>query len=54
MPKKCGLLINFERENKSVAYTYIHTISFLMKTLNRILLLKISYEILYVSLLIFY
>jgi len=33
VPKKCGLSISFQWENKRVAYTYIHTISFLMKTL---------------------
>ena len=43
MPKKCGLSISFQGENKSVAYTYIHTISFLMKN---------SYYILYVSLIV--
>ena len=39
MPKKYGLSNNFQRENKRMANTHIHTLSF-------------SYKILYVSLLI--
>ena len=35
MPKKCDLSISFQWENKRVANTHIHTISFLMKTLMK-------------------
>ena len=52
MPKKCGLSISFQWENKRVAYTHIHAISFFLKTPIRILLYDLNknlIKILYVS-----